>query len=96
MAKSDYTGTTTPDQGWYVAAQYMDDTSNRLVVDFARPLQVGSKTSEDDKTLYPLEFKMKVPEDTDAETLTLVVPEYEILMNYGVWPDGESIDIAYV
>ena len=37
-ATSEYPGTATADIGWYVSAQYMDDKTNRLVVDFARPL----------------------------------------------------------
>lgn len=73
----------------------MDDTSNRLVVDFARPLQVGEKTSEEDDTPYPLEFKMQEPKDSEADTIELIAPGYEILMNYGVWPSGDSNDVNY-
>ena len=94
-ANQDYTGTATADMGWYVSAQYMDDKTNRLVVDFSRPLQVG-EASEDEKDVFPLEIVMSELTDSEDESKGLSSPEYEILMNYGVWPNGDSVEVNQV
>lgn len=73
----------------------MDDKTNRLVVDFARPLQVGEAT-EDGKDKYPLELKMEELIDPADTSKGKTSPPYEILMNYGVWPSGDSEDADFV